>query len=281
MFLPYCLTVPSVDAPAFGPGFAPPRGWLGRARDRWVWRLLRWVGRGPFRQLSALRQDLGLGPCAGTPELFATAPLVLLRTSEPFEYPRSDWPANVRAIGPGLWCPPGEAPAWLAELPRPRVLVTVSTELQEDGAIIDAALEALADQPGSIIVTTGALDPSRFRAPHERVRIERFLDHAAVVTQVDLVISHGGMGSTQRALAAGVPVVVVPWGRDQLETGRRVQACGAGNMVPRGRLKASRLAGAVQEALALQAGAHRVAEGFAAAGGAAEAVRLLGLSEEG
>lgn len=131
--------------------------------------------------------------------------MLLYRTAPPFDHPRRAWPANLHPVGPGLWAPPGDVPAWLRDLPRPRVLVSVSTELQEDGAIIGTALRALADGPGSVIVTSAALPPDRFQAPHERVRVTRFLPHAQVVSEVDAVVTHGGMGTTRRALAAGAP----------------------------------------------------------------------------
>lgn len=274
-FLPYCLPVPSRDAPAFGPGFAPPGGPLGRLRDTLVWTAQLWATRGPLQPLHALRERLGASPAAGWPDLLTPSPALLYRTAEPFDYPRTDWPANVHPIGPGLWAPPGEAPEWLHALPRPRVLVGVSTELQDDDGIVRAAIDGLKDEPGSVIVTTAAHDPASFAVPNERVRVVRSLPHAAVVPHVDAMVTHGGMGSTQRALAAGVPVCVVPWGRDQLETARRAERSGGGVLLPRGRLSPDRLRDAVREALALGPGAARVAAAFRAAGGAPRAVRIL------
>lgn len=274
-FLPYALPVPSPDTPAFGPGFAPPQNWLDRMRDRVVGAISGAAMRGSLRGLSHLRTELGVAPIRSYADLFLRSDLLLYRTAEPFEYARSAWPTSVKQMGPGLWAPAGQAPEWLHDLPHPRVLVSVSTEYQEDDAIIRTALEALADEPGSVIVTTAAIDPAKFQAPNERVRIEQFLPHAEVVPHVDVVVTHGGMGTTQRALAAGVPVVVVPWGRDQSESARRAEVCGAGVMVPRAKLTPERLREAVRDARTKRPAAERIAEAFAAAGGAERAVELI------
>ena len=275
MFLPYVLPVASPDVPAFGPGFAPPRNALERLRDRALRGVTARGTRTAIQRLDRLRAELGVAGVGSFDGLFTRSDALLYRTAPPFDYPRRHWPANVHPIGPGLWAPPGEAPAWLAELPRPRVLVSISTELQEDGAIVETALRALADEPGSLIVTTASLDPERFEAPHERVRITRFLPHAQVVSEVDVVVTHGGMGTTQRALASGVPVVVVPWGRDQSETARRAEVSGAGVMLPPARLTPERLRTAVRDARGRRSHAERVARAFREAGGAARAVELL------
>ena len=272
MFMPYCMPMPSPDAPAFGPGFPPPRGWMGRLRDRMFWGVLNVALSGIVKQCDTLRAGLGVPPLRAIENLYHRPDLLLYRTAEPFEYPRSTWPSNIQAIGPGLWAPPSEPPTWLDDLPHPRVLVSVSTEFQEDGAIIETALSALRDEPGSMIVTTAALDPERFSMPHYRVRITRFLPHTHVITKVDLVITHGGMGTTQRALAAGVPVCVIPWGRDQNETARRAEICGAGIMIPRSKLSVEGLRSAARDALTRKAAAAKIAAAFIKAGGAARAV---------
>ena len=275
MFLPYCLPVPSPDAPAFGPGFAPPRNGLDRMRDRAVWAAQRRLSAPAVGRLNALRGQLGVPALAGLSEVYLDSDALLYRTAEPFEYHRRDWPANVHLIGPGLWSPPADPPDWLDALPHPRVLVSVSTELQRDGAFITAALDGLADEPGSLIVTTAALDPAQFRAPNDRTRIVRFLSHAAVMRSVDVVVTHGGMGTTQRALAAGVPLVVVPWGRDQGESARRVEHSGAGVRLSPRHLSADRMRDAVRTALSRSPGAGRVAAGLAGAGGPGRAVEVL------
>ena len=107
------------------------------------------------------------------------------------------------------------------------------------------------------------------------MRITKFLPHASVIPKVDVVITHGGMGTTQRALAAGVPVCVIPWGRDQNETARRVEICGAGIMIPRNKLSAELLRSSVKEAITRKAESEKIAASFKKAGGADRAVELI------
>jgi UDP:flavonoid glycosyltransferase YjiC (YdhE family) len=121
---PYPLPLPSRDAPPFGPGFRPARGRAGRLRDA----LLRPVLFGSLERLvrplvSDVRARVGLSPVKDAKAMFTTPPLLLYLTAEPFEYPRSDWPPNVRLVGPCDWDPPAETPAWLEEVQEPIVQV--------------------------------------------------------------------------------------------------------------------------------------------------------------
>jgi MGT family glycosyltransferase len=229
--------------------------------------------------INLVRAQLKLAPLAGADELFGRAPLLLYLTAEPFEYPRGDWPDNVVLIGPCAWDPPADPPPWLEAIDRPIVLVTTSSEFQNDLRLVQAALEGLADEPVAVVATLPAGDPAAVRAP-ANARVERFVPHGLVLDRAACAVTHGGMGATQKALARGVPVCAVPFGRDQLEVARRVEVAGAGTRLPAKRLRPDRLRAKVDEAIRLREGAERVQQAFAAAGGppaAADAVetRLL------
>jgi MGT family glycosyltransferase len=160
----------------------------------------------------------------------------------------------------------------------PVVLVTCSTEHQRDKRLLHVALEALPAAGMSVIGTSAAHDPRAFNAPPGS-KVVRFVPHDAVLERAACVVCHGGMGITQKALAAGVPVVVVPFGRDQLETARRVEFAGAGVRLSPRRLTPGRLAEAVRIAIGRRAGARKVADAFGAAGGpaaAADAIEAIG-----
>ena len=263
---PYFLPIPSRAAPPFGLGLPPSRGVPGRLRDRLLSSVLLWIYNRQAPELDAVRAELGAPPVGKIERAMLRAPLLLYMTAEPFEYPRRDWPPIVRMVGPGIWDPPAESPAWLEEIKRPLVLVTCSTEFQNDGKLAQAALEALAGEDVSVVVTTGGVDPSSF-APPPNARVERFVPHSPVLERASCVVCHGGMGITQKALAAGVPVCVVPFGRDQFDVARHVEVADAGTRLPASRLRPDRLQAAVQEAISKKAGAERIAAAFAAAGG--------------
>src|SRR5581483_3616671 len=117
-------------------------------------------------------------------------------------------------------------------------------------------------------------------------RVERFLPHGPVLDRACCAVTHGGMGATQKALARGVPVCAVPFGRDQLEVARRVEVSGAGTRLSARRLSPKRLRAKVLEAISRRDGAARVAQAFREAGGpaaAADAVeaRLLSAAAGG
>jgi MGT family glycosyltransferase len=268
VFCPYPLALPSQDAPPFGPGFAPARGPLGRARDRLVRSLvLGTVERQVRPPLNAVRERVGLAPIATMQEWFAQLPLLLYMTAEPFEYPRCDWPENVVMIGPCAWDPPSEPPPWLAQTTSPIVLINTSTEFQNDGRLVQVALQALAEEPVTVVASMPAGDLSSLQIP-ANARVERFIPHTPVLERAACAVTHGGMGSTQKALAHGVPVCAVPFGRDQLEVARRVEVAQAGTRLIAKRLRADRLRAKVAEAMTCTDGARRIAAAYAATGGA-------------
>jgi MGT family glycosyltransferase len=279
-FQPYFTALSGRGVPPFGPGFRRSTSVLGRLRDGVLGRLIRGrMAALALPRINAPRIRLGL-PILESMDSFLTRPrLVIYFTAEALEYPREDWPECFRLVGPATWGPAADQPDWLADVDRPIVLATCSSERQEDQAILNAALEGL-PQDGFFVVGTSAAnapeEPSATHRPHTRV--ERFIPHDAILPLSSVVVCHGGMGITQRALAYGVPLVIVPFGRDQLEVARRVEHAGAGvRLLPR-KLSPRSVASAVSEARSLAAGARTVAKSFSESGGdraAADAIEEL------
>ena len=269
------LPLPSRDAPPYGLGLTPRADWLGHLRDALARRvILAPLERIVLSKLNGLRAQHGLRRLRDAADIISAPPLILYYTAEPFEYPRRDWPESVRLVGPGVWDPPAAEPPWLADLGRPLIVVTCSTEFQDDGKLAAVALEAFADSEYEVAVTTAAVDPAGLPSP-ANAHVERFMPHRPLIERAACVICHAGMGITQKALSAGVPVCAVPFGRDQFEVARRVVVAEAGAMLPAGRLRPARLRAAVHEAIDRTAGAQRIADAFNSAGGPPAAADAL------
>ena len=259
--------LPSDEVPPFGPGFKPADGALGRLRDR----LLRPIIYAGFKRailppINEVRREAGVPLLSDVTELYTRSPLVLNLTSKAFEYPRTDWPDSFCFIGPIVWDPPTEPPTWIDSIARPVVLVTTSSEFQDDGALVQVSLAGLADEDVEVVATMPA-GAGSFPVP-ANARVEEFVPHSHLLPRAEVVVTHGGMGATQKALTAGVPVVVVPWGRDQAEVGRRAEAAGVGVYLPKRKLTPEALRDAVQRARALKPAAGAFADTMRREGGA-------------
>jgi UDP:flavonoid glycosyltransferase YjiC (YdhE family) len=251
--LPSLLPLPGPGIPPYGLGMRPARGPLGRLRDRAVWpAVIRAYGKAMLPPLNEVRAAAGLAAFSSPLQQLLAADRLLVLTGAPLEYPRHSLPPSVRLVGAQIWDPPAATPAWLDEPGLPWVLVTCSTDYQADDVLARTALEALADEPVRVVVTLAdAYDG--FDAPvPSNARVERFVPHRPVLAQAAAVVCPGGMGIAAKAVGSGVPVVAVPFGRDQPEVTRRVVEAGAGVAVRRRDLSPSTLRDAVRRAIPMR-----------------------------
>jgi MGT family glycosyltransferase len=270
---PFLLEEPAPGVPPFGFGLRPMPNPLGLLRDAALARLsARFDAKARLPTVNAGRVAAGLPPCATIADARHRAELTLYFTAEPFEYPR-EMPPSVLMVGAGTWDPPSALPVEIPDDERPLALVTCSSEFQDDGEIAAAALEGL-DSDWRLVVTTAGVDPTTLPAAGDAI-VERFLPHRQLLGRASVVVCHGGMGITQKALSYGVPVCVVPWARDQLDVAAHVLEAGAGTKLSRRKLSPKRLAAAVGAARDCSRGAARVRAGYEETGMAKTAAAAI------
>ncbi|OBG17668.1 glycosyl transferase [Mycolicibacterium celeriflavum] len=275
-FSPYTPPMRSPGVPPFGLGLKPMQGALGRARDALVQAVVgRSIERTMLPSVNTIRANVGLPAVATADEYLRRAPLMLVATGKPFQYEQTDWGDAVHMIGPCTLDPGcGTASDWLADIDRPLVLVTTSSEPQADAELVSLSLAALADEPVHVIATVPA-GPLEGLTTSPNATVCGMVPHEAVLARSVCAITHGGMGATQKALLHGVPVCVVPFGRDQFEVARRVEVARCGTRLPAKKLSAPRLRTKVLQAQTMTDGAKRVAAGFEATGGTSRGADLF------
>jgi hypothetical protein len=142
-------------------------------------------------------------------------------------------------IRPVAWSEPtsGPAPEWPdrggPESRRPRVYVTLGTVVSGRVEVLRRAIDELAGLALDILVVAGPEgDVAALGTLPPGVRAERFVPQDIVLGQVDLVVHHGGAGTTLGAAAAGVPQLLVPQAADQFRNAEAVAAAGVGRGLP-------------------------------------------------
>lgn len=101
-------------------------------------------------------------------------------------------------------------------------------------------------------------------------------DHRALFPRMDLVVHHGGAGTTAAALRAGVPQLLVPHIQDQFAHGRRIAELGLGpKPLPKAKLTVAALVDALESCERYRVKARTVGEALAGQSGASGAADLL------
>ena len=185
--------------------------------------------------LNRARAAFGLRPLNHVFEHYDRADRLFIGLSKIFDFPAKKLPANLRYIGPLLdppsWARPWTAP-WSGGRVRPRILVSLSTSFQDQAVLLRRIVSALGKMDLDAVVTIGpAMEKETFEAP-ANVSMLHSAPHDAVMKEVCLVVTHGGHGTVTRSLVNGVPLLVIPMGRDQGANAARVVARGAGLSLP-------------------------------------------------
>ncbi len=176
--------------------------------------------RGPVARMAQLR---GVNPRT----IWAAADLELVAADAALD------PAGVTASPRRIWTGNVEEASVASDpvSPRPKVLVSLSTTWfpgqVETYRRVVAALRGL---PVDAIVTTGGMATTAELAPPPNVEVVEFADHAAILPTVSLVVCHGGHSTTMKAVASGVPLLVIPMHplMDQPMIGKAIARAGLG-----------------------------------------------------
>lgn len=129
-------------------------------------------------------------------------------------------------------------PDWWAGSDAPLVYVTfgsIAGGLPIGPAAYRAVLKAVDGLHARVLLTVGRkTDLDSIGLVPANVHMEPWVPQRDVLAAARVVVCHGGSGTTFGALAAGVPLVMVPMWADQPANARAVAAAGAGQVVTPG-----------------------------------------------
>ncbi|MET0480523.1 MAG: nucleotide disphospho-sugar-binding domain-containing protein [Mycetocola sp.] len=219
---------PTPGLPLMGTGWSPGPGVLRRMRDTLVPRTVSWLLDSTLPRLNAVVASYGQPPLHDVFELFDRCTKVLVMTSPSFDFAAPRLPANVRYVGPQLDDPAWATAEWHYQGTDPLVLVATSSIFQHQVGLLRRIARALGQLPVRGLMTTGtAVDPDDIEAP-PNVDVVQAAPHSRILPEASVVITHAGHGTMIKALAAGVPLVCIPMGRDQKDNTVRALRLGAG-----------------------------------------------------
>ena len=231
--LPLSLT--SQDTAPFGLGLTPGNNFITTVRNK----ILNYftnciIFKDVNKYANQKRAELGL-PAFRKPflrQIFEIPSIVMQISTPAFEYQRRDQPDNLRFIGPILIKkdPAFSCPLWWNELKKNKVILinqgTVATDLKN---LIIPAIEALKNEDYMIIAVPVKDGESAHLPGNTRnVKIAQFIPFGNLLPYVDVMVTNGGYGGTQLALAHGIPLLVAGQTEDKMEVAARVQWSKAG-----------------------------------------------------
>jgi UDP:flavonoid glycosyltransferase YjiC (YdhE family) len=138
--------------------------------------------------------------------------------------------------------------------------------------VLTTAVRGLAALGVPLVVSTGGM-PLGPQPAH--VTAQAWVPQAAAISQADLVVHHGGSGTTLGALAAGVPQLVLPQGADQFANADTLVAAGAARRLLPGELSADAVTEQARKASSCREAARAFADEIAAMPSPDEVAREL------
>jgi UDP:flavonoid glycosyltransferase YjiC (YdhE family) len=145
---------------------------------------------------------------------WVTPPTLLRQYLDPMPPSLQGSPAGRISIRPVPWSENGADLSWGAG--RPCVYVTLGTVAFGAVDVLRRAVLETAEHDVEVLVAVGPQgDPALLGQLPANVTVEQFVSQAKVLSQVDLVVHHGGSGTMLGALSNGLPQLILPQGADQ------------------------------------------------------------------
>lgn len=209
-----------------------------------VKRLARFVSRKWPEPIYALREELGL-PRGVNPLFDAkhSPNLVLALFSRVLGEEQKDWPANTLITGFCFY----DADAGNAKLPpkleefmaqgEPPVVFTLgSAAVMAAGKFYEYSARAAVRMGLRAVLLIGSDPRNKITRPlPDTICVAEYAPYSALFAKSKMVVHQGGVGTTAQCLAAGKPMLIMPYSHDQPDNARRIRRLKVGRTIQRKR----------------------------------------------
>ncbi len=227
------LSMPGKNIPPYGLGLIPGKSFFSKLKISFLNILVeKLVFNDVQKYANKIRAQLNLEPYK---ESFFNHDFkksdLLLHTSIPaLEYQRNGYPSNFKFIGP-TFIPPRDdygMPEWWGDIKNnfPVVLISQGTVSVNPDDLYKPAIEGLKDEKLNVIAVP--VNHGEIADLPKNVHAEPYIPFGDLLPHVDIMITNGGFGGTQKALAHGIPVIVAGGTEEKMEVAARVEYSGAG-----------------------------------------------------
>lgn len=180
---------------------------------------------------NAIRAEFGLAPLDHLVDQLFSGEKLLLATTRAFDFAPAQMNPFIEYVGPQLddnrWSRAWEPPFAQGDT-RPLVLVGFSTTFQNHADCLQRTIDAIAGLPVRAVVTLGGSIRPEEITPAPNTVVVDSAPHHLLMQDAALVVTHGGHGTVSKTLVHGLPMLVIPHGRDQVDNAARVTHRGAG-----------------------------------------------------
>ena len=196
--------------------------------------------------LNRIRQQFELPPVGSLLEMLTWGNYTLY--PDPIEFiPFKYTPDTHMFLGPILWSPDIEPPAWWNDIDLSRPLIYVNMGSSGNVKLLPAIFEGLRDLSVTVIAATAGRLDTKIHQKH--VYKCEFVPGDSVAQRSALVICSGGASTAYQALHEGVPVLGIPTNFDQYLSMTAIERASCGMLLRGGTLTAQKVRQAVSTIL--------------------------------
>jgi MGT family glycosyltransferase len=223
------VVYPGNDSPPQGIGMLPAKSFVSKIKESFLrFVLYKMVYRSTQNYCNLIRSKLGLPKYKRffLLEGWENPSFVLQPTIPILEYPRTDLPSTVHFIGPILVKPDPDfvPPPWWDNIisgNKKVILINQGTIAKTIDNLIKPSIEALKNE--DVIVVAVPVKEKQLTNIPANTFVSEFIPFGNLLPYVDLVITNGGYGGVQNALAHGIPLIIAGQTEDKMEVSARVE----------------------------------------------------------